>query len=600
MAYILANSEKSVFKIDNFLGLNESPDGDAGLKDGEAAAMRNWRVTAEKNIQVRPGSHTILTLNEEGSPVRGIWRGTVGGIERILCACGGKLYNLTELEGESPAAEEIGTLTDDTTYFFGFSNAVYILNGHEYMKWTGDGTAVKVEGYIPIVTTATPPTGGGTELEDVNVLTGKRRQQFSADGEATVYQLVESDLSSVVSVEIDGTAIESGYSADLEAGTVTFETAPGKGTNNVTITYDTGIGNAGIVSAMRYAETYNGYTDARVFLYGDGSNVTIYSGLDQYGQPSAEYFPALNQIAVDKSNTPITAMVRHYGNLVIYKTDSVFQTSYDTITLADGTVTAAFSVRPINRSIGNECMGNVLLVYNNPRSLYEGACYEWKPNYSGGVSDEKNASRISDRVAASMQQFNLSECVTFDDERNYEYWICYNGEALLHNYRTNTWCRYSGLPISCMVQTADTVLFGSTDGKIKELSSSYRNDDDEPITAYWESGSMDFDYDWRRKFISTLYIVMKPESNGRVSVTCQTDRKSSFAEKVISTSLATLSHVDFSHFSFGTNRKPKTKRVKLKAKKFAFYKLILESNSASSTATILGADLVTRYAGNVK
>ena len=600
MAYITSNSEKSVFKIDNFLGLNESPDGDAGLKDGEAAVMRNWRITAEKNIQVRPGSKTVLTLSEGGSPVRGLWRGAVAGNEHILCACGGKLFDLKGIDSADPSAVEIGTLADADTHFFGFSNAVYIMNGTQYMKWTGEGNAVEVEGYIPIIATATPPSGGGKALEEANVLTGKRRQQFSADGEATVFQLAEIGISSVVSVSVAGAALESGYTVDADAGTVTFEEAPVKGANNVEITYDTGAGNPDIVRKMRFSETYNGYTDSRVFLYGDGSNVTIYSGLDEYGQPSAEYFPALNQIAVDKSNTPITAMVRHYGNLVIYKTDSVFQTTYDTITLADGTVTAAFSIRPINRSIGNECMGAVLLVYNNPRSLYEGACYEWKPNYSGGVSDERNASRISDRVADSMRSFDLSRCVTFDDERSYEYWICYDGAALVHNYRTDTWCKYTGLPITCMVQTNNSILFGSTDGKVKDLSTSHRNDDDEAISAYWESGSIDFNYDWRRKFISVLYVVMKPESNGRVSVTCQTDRKSDYADKVISTSLATLSHVDFNHFSFGTNRKPKTRRIKLKAKKFAFYKLIFESESASSTATVLGADLVVRYAGNVK
>ena len=67
---------------------------------------------------------------------------------------------------------------------------------------------------------------------------------------------------------------------------------------------------------MRFSETYNGQTDTRVFLYGDGSNTAIYSGLDYNGKPTAEYFPDLNEIAVDSANTPITSMIKHYDSFL--------------------------------------------------------------------------------------------------------------------------------------------------------------------------------------------------------------------------------------------------------------------------------------------
>lgn len=86
-----------------------------------------------------------------------------------------------------------------------------------------------------------------------------------------------------------------------------------KGTNTVTVTYRKGEGARKEVCAMRFAELYNGSTDTRVFLYGDGSNRTIYSGIDgDSGQPSAEYFPDLYEARVGESNTPITSLVRHY------------------------------------------------------------------------------------------------------------------------------------------------------------------------------------------------------------------------------------------------------------------------------------------------
>ena len=41
-------------------------------------------------------------------------------------------------------------------------------------------------------------------------------------------------------------------------------------------------------------------------------------------------------------------------------------------------------------------------------------------------------------------------------------------------------------------------------------------------------------------------------------------------------------------------------KLKIKAKKFVFYKLIFKSNSASSTATVLAADIRVRYTGYAK
>ena len=40
--------------------------------------------------------------------------------------------------------------------------------------------------------------------------------------------------------------------------------------------------------------------------------------------------------------------------------------------------------------------------------------------------------------------------------------------------------------------------------------------------------------------------------------------------------------------------------MRLKVKKFTFYKLIFSSRSISATATILAADFQVRYTGNVK
>ena len=64
------------------------------------------------------------------------------------------------------------------------------------------------------------------------------------------------------------------------------------------LAYKKGDGARGDVTGMRYSEFYNGSNDTRVFLYGDGTNRTIYSGINgDTGLASADYFPDLYEAA---------------------------------------------------------------------------------------------------------------------------------------------------------------------------------------------------------------------------------------------------------------------------------------------------------------
>lgn len=592
MASINVTDNTKVYQLKKWLGLNESPDGDTGLKMGEAAVMRNFRITQESHLQIRPGYAPVCTLSE-GYPVRGMWNGYVNGEFHLLVSCGGELW---DVDPETWDSTPLGDIDDDPVSFFGFAQKVYMLTGSEYYVWDGISPVSAVDGYAPIVVTATPPEGGGTLLERVNILTGKKRAQYSPDGEATVFQLPETDISEMLYV--DGTDIA--WTADLEAGTITFESAPEKGVNTITFTWRKGTGvNRQKVTSMRHAEFYNGDADTRVFLYGDGTNVVIYSDLDENGVPSAEYFPDMNEMAVGSENTPVTSAIRHYGRLIVFKSDSTYTADYSATTLEDGTVTAAFYCTPLNREIGCAGYGQALLVKNNPRTLHGRAVYEWALA-GNSARDERNAKRISQRVETTLSSFELTDCVVFDDEQRQEYYVCHNGEALINNYGNDTWYYYNNFPVCGMVDINGELYFGDNNGRLMHFSRDYRNDDLEPIDALWESGSMDFGQDWRRKYSANIWVAIKPESLSRVTVTAQSNRKSDYVKKVVAYSLATFENANFAHWAFGTNRKPQVQRVRIKVKKFTFYKLIFSSLSASAASTILGVDFQVRYTGNVK
>ena len=427
MANIVVNDNSKMFQIQRFLGLNENMDGDTQLKLGEASNIENFRVTQQYHLQGRPGTRAIKTF--EG-PVRGLWSGYVAGREKMLCAADGAVWDITE-----EPARRIGDIFDDETTFFGFNDKVYVLNGHEDMFWDGEGYVDVVQGYVPLVATAVSPAGGGTTLENINLLTGKRRIQFSADGESTEYVLPEKNLLAVEKVTTYGSETPS-YTADLENGTITFASAPLEGSANVEILYSVKNVLRSQVESMRFCESFNGAAETRIFLYGNGTAKTIYCGVTTEGIASAEYFPDLYEITVGDSNTPITGMVKHYDRLLTFKPDGAFATEYSSVTLPDGTVTAGFYTIPLNREIGNEAPGQVRLVYNYPRTMFHRNLYDWKMT-SSTVRDERNAKLVSDKVQQTMKRADAKSCFIFDDDGSQENYIFLNdeqGTAPCHRY----------------------------------------------------------------------------------------------------------------------------------------------------------------------
>ena len=602
MARITGTTSEKMYSINRWLGLNQCADGDTKLKIGEASEMRNFKVTRDGNLQKRPGTKTIMSLGSE--PVKGLWSGLVMGNPVLLCGCEGKLYNLVNLSGKFEK-REIGNIdTSVGVHIFGFNSAAYILTETEYKVWNGT-TLEDVEGYVPLVAVTITPEGGGELLENINRLNGRRRVWISPDGTGVTFKLPETDIESIDYIKLIATGEifdTDKYSSDLIAGTVTFTEPPERSTNSIEIGYTVDESFRGQVTSMRFSELYNSMQDTRVFLYGDGSNKAIYSGVDYDGIPRADYFPDLFEIAIGDSNTPITAMIRHFSSLICYKTDSTYSISYGSITLADGTLTAAFYSYPCNKAIGNKAPGQAVLVLNTPRTLDGSDVYEWRSNSKTGnlTRDERQAVRISDRITAALEGVELKNCICFDDNYNQEYWIVTPQRAIIHQYATDAWYTYTGLDIACITSHNNKVVIGSNTGTIIDMDYSYKSDDGNAIDAYWASGDMSFNADYMRKYAAILWLGLAPERKSELEITVQTDRRFTNAVKELTESVETFEDIDFSDFSFVYSVTPQVHKVKIKAKKFVFYKLVLSSNSSDTSATVLSADIKVRYTGEAK
>lgn len=234
---------------------------------------RNYKNSNGKCIETRPDIEVLATYADS---IKGLFFYTVNGRKHRIVHAGTKLYDDTNVI-------YTGMANAKSSYFV-YGSKLYIKDGLNYLVYDGS-TVSKVEGYIPTTTISRSPSGGGTLYEDVNLLTGIRKNSFVADGASKEYVLdVESfDTDYVVRVWINDEEKLGGFTASPDKGIVTFSSAP-------TVPATTGQDNV----VIQFRRTVSGYReriekctllevfDNRVFFSGnpDYPNVLWHSSLD--------------------------------------------------------------------------------------------------------------------------------------------------------------------------------------------------------------------------------------------------------------------------------------------------------------------------------
>lgn len=625
-----SNNGTKLFTVDKFLGINKSGDGETELKMGEASNMENFMVTDAFNLTLRPGIRRVdFEQKRNPAPVLASWAGHVGEPEYfVICDFADgrdRLFLYTrkgtgeyELFLRQEGALGLTSAEGAKVKIFAFAGRLYVMSAAKTVSFE-NGTFVEQIPYVPLVIIGAKPAGGGTTLENLNLLSSKRRIEFSADGEATEYHF-PAEATAVVSVKVDnaGLVLNDAGSFDSVRHVFTFKQAPVEGVGNVEFTYDT---NAAIAEENRMqiincplAEAYNGSTDTRLFVSGDGSNICYYSGVTQAGDATAMYFPAMNEVAVDMSDSPVTGLVRHYSKLLVFKPDGTYTISYEPVTLVDGNTVAGFYLRSANREFGNDVLGQVQTVNNYPRTITKDGIYEWRIT-SSYYKDERYAQRISDKVDRFLRDADINRIVTCDDNYRKTYYVFLNddeGTVLVNRYdltRDGIWCVYHSslcrnvsnamMHEGDMIFVTDTDAFYFDDSQTRDAAQ-VSGGKPQPIRAVWESGFMNFGADFKRKYSSIIYVSVKPQFNSNIIVTAETDKRDDYMEKTIENSVFQWSNANFHDWTFTTNDRPTINRVRLKVKKFVYYKLVFKVETEGATATILGFDQQVRFASMAK
>lgn len=625
-----ASNGTKLFTVDKFLGINRSGDGETELKMGEASNMVNFLISDAFNLTLRPGIRRVdFTQERTPAPILASWAGHAGEPEYfVVCDFAegtDRLFLYTRKEtGEhelflrQEGALGLTSAEGAKVKIFAFAGKLYVMSAAKTVAFENGSFKEQVP-YVPLVLIAASPDGGGTTLENLNLLTSKRRMEFNGDGESTEYHFPK-EARSVVSVTVDnvGLVVSDAGTFDAVRNVFTFVTAPAKGVGNVAFTYDT---NPALAEENRMrivncplAEAYNGSTDTRLFVAGDGSNICYYSGVTQAGEATAMYFPAMNEVAVDMSDSPVTGLVRHYSKLLVFKPDGTYTISYEPVTLADGSTVAGFYLRSANREFGNDVPGQVQTVNNYPRTITKDGIYEWRIT-SSYYKDERYAQRISDKVDSLLRDADISRIVTCDDNYRKTYYVFLNdsqGTILVNRYdlnRDGIWCVYRSNLCqnvrNAMMHEGDMLFVTDTDAFLFDEAQTrdaalVSGEKPQPIKALWESGFMSFGADYKRKYSSQIYISVKPQFNSAITVTAETDKRDDYMEKTVENTVFQWSNANFPDWTFITNDRPTINRVRLKVKKFVYYKLIFKVETEGATATILGFDQQIRFASMAK
>ena len=613
MATLPKQKEIKPITIDKFLGLNISNTGDTQIKLGESGNMENFYITNDYKLKKIYGYKSFYDFENE---ITGMAAIVLNKIHYLLVAVKeisgltvkGKLYYFLsdELEDEENwddlEPHLIGEIGTSSCSFFTFDNKVYILCG-KYMSWDGT-TLAEVEGYVPKVFISTPPSGGGTEYEEINMLTGKKYMTFNGDGTSTVYHLAETNIDSVDKVEVDGVELSTGYTVNLTDGTVTFDTAPSENMDNVYIYWAKDNNTRTYIENMKYGTIFGGNVDTRVFLYGNDNerNRIRYSapeiGDTSNGKPSVEYFPTFAQLDVGPKNFSVTDLTRQYDRLLVTTNKpEAYYLSMSTVQLDEDTTTTSIQTFPLNEAHGNIAMGQGQVINNDPVTIEDSAIIRWK---STNVRDERNMSDISQKIKLDLIDLNLANMKTLDHSTENQLWLLINNKIYIYNYFNDTYSKVRLKEDLTHITELDSRIYVSNEqGKVMLFGDEFDDFNGEIINSRWEMDFYDFEVPYLRKTMKKLWVLMQPQAKASATISYITNKNESPVKKEIEYSLILLDDVDFGNFSFGVSNNPQPFRLKLKAKKFTNLKIVIE-NKKRTDCTILALSLRVETGGESK
>lgn len=556
------------------------------------------------------------------APVNGLYRGVIKGKEYFLVHGGTKLYQWTD----SSIKELKSGLTNGKGTAFTLNDKIYVLTGGEYLVF--DGETVKdatADAYVPTTTIANKPTGGGTSFEDVNLLSSKRKNEFCADGSATVYQLDTTDVESIAEVKVDAKVWESSkYTLDGKKGQVKFTTAPPKpsitGKDNVTITFvKTVEGYKDKIIKCTIAGIYGGKSQDRVFLSG---NPDAQDTDWRCESNNPLYFSDLSYTKVGADGAAIVGYSAISDSQAIIKADDRSETTiyFRGYNIDTTTSKVQFPVRRAAAGAGAVAKRAFAYLPEEPVFLSRTGVFALTSSNITALQVARNRSYYVDAALTKEEHLENACAVVW----NGYYVLAVNGHAYVMDtnqnvaYKPQSYgdyvyeCYYwDNFPAVRMMESRGNLYFGTSDGKICRL-----NTDIDTMQAYSDGGTMGEDgkitggaaiaAEWHTKadddgdFMTYKTMVkrgsgvmMKPYTRSSLQVYARTERD--FGRKIREgiADIFNWEDIDFSRFTFNTNDAPQVLPFNSKVKKYKTLQLIAKNEALNEAFGLFG--IIKRY-----
>jgi hypothetical protein len=604
--------------VDKFMGINisanstqitkeESPDVINMLSDDKGAldGRKGW-ITLFDSLGV--GSiNCLLKYDKSTGPI-------------YIFAFGTKLYSIDDITIEPLTYTEIFDGVEDVTIRgFNFNDNLYIQDGVSYLVY--DGTTVEdVVGYIPIRTTDTPPSGGGTVLEDFNLIQAGFTQLFTGDGVSTTYVLVLQDLdATIVEIDISGVTLTEGteFTVDRTLGTIDFSAGSAPhgaptdptptSTNNVTITAFKTIAGRDILIRNTTINAVWGATEGnRVFLSG---NINFKNNDYRSGLLDATYFPDTGIVIVGNANNAIESYSFLYNRLVIIKEKSIYTREY-----IDNGGNPLFGHEKLNGAIGSSGHDATDQLNNFPTFVTEKGVFQVT---SIDPFNERNVRNVSEKIDRNIE-FNslavlgilelgeLDTYISIDFDK--KYWLLHPtlDFSWVYDYDESSptfgaWYRLDDFKANCILEINGAMYWGRSDKgticRFKDFNTDgdINSDDNEGevevIEKRWTSKLFSYNTTTNLKLIRSVFVALKQGNNVSADLYSRNDRRQNW--KLWTTFTASLfdySTVSYSTWTYEAGDFPNLYKKKVKQKKVGYYQIKIESLTESTALGMLSVD----------
>ena len=522
-----------------------------------------------------------------------------------------------------------------------FNKNLYILDGKDIYSYAiGDETVTPIgedNGYIPTLTIAKDPLGGGVAYEPLNMLQPGFYETFNGSGLTFHLSFGNLDATPVKAWIMDSTGMwqekEEGTDFTVNRGTgmVSFSpavpTPPITGEDNVKIlAYRTVPGYRERITKCTNGTLFGvGGAEDRLFLTGnpDYPNWDFFS--EQY---DPTYFPDTGYSALGSEQSAIVgyALVNNY--LAAFKdgfdtSQSVFIREGDLVvtqkTFNDQTYEVSEpAFKLINTLQGNGVVAPYAFGYlqNEPLFLTKSGVYAITAQ---DITGEKYSQNRSFYLNGELtKEANLEDAVatTFNDM----YVLAINNQLYILDglqatrtdksepYATRQYVGFhcKDVPAICLWTDNDALWFGTGDGKVCFFKTDIEdpesfNDDGKEIYCCWETPDLDGQLFYKNK--TFRYFAIRMMKALRTSVALWSEKLGAWTfikEDRTAGLVFDFENIDFEAFSFSTDRSEKVVHTKVRVKKVDKARFRVENGRLNEPFGLIDLALEYIESGNYK